>query len=150
MAKVKLNALIVGGKATAGPPLGPALGPLGVNVGQIIAEINNKTKDFMGMNVPVTLEIDPATKKFEVAVGSPPVSALLKKEAGVEKGAKTAWKEPAVADITMDQVKKVVDAKKKFMLGRDEKALTKEVLGVAHSLGMTVGGKPAKEVSRSL
>lgn len=149
MAKTKLNALVTGGKATAGPPLGPALGPLGVNVGKVIAEINEKTKDFAGMDVPVTLEVDPATKEFEVSVGSPPVSALLKKEAGISKGSGATGSE-VVADVPMDAIKKVADMKKTQLMGGTENARMKEVLGVARSLGITVDGKTAKEVTDSL
>lgn len=149
MAKIKLNALVSGGRATAGPPLGPALGPLGVNVGQIIAEINKKTKEFDGMDVPITLKVDPGTKEFEVEVGSPPVSAMLKKEAGVEDGAHAPGSEVA-ADVSMETVKKVAEKKKNQMLGADETARVKEVLGVARSMGFTVDGKQAKEVADSL
>jgi large subunit ribosomal protein L11 len=73
----KLDVLVDGGKATPGPPLGPALGPMGVNVIQVVNAINEKTKAFAGMKVPVTLTVDPKTKAFEIKVGTPPVSALI-------------------------------------------------------------------------
>jgi len=79
-----VDALIEGGKATAAPPLGPALGPTGVNIGQVIAEINKKTADFKGMKVPIKVHITD-DKEFSVTVGTPPVSQLIKKEAGIEK-----------------------------------------------------------------
>ncbi len=84
--KITIPALVEGGKASAGPPLGPALGPLGVNINQIIAAINEQTKEFKGITVPVKVIVDKDTKQFEVAIGSPPVSALIKKELGIEKG----------------------------------------------------------------
>ena len=62
MAEVVINGLIEGGKATGGPPFGPALGPLGVNIAKIVEEINSKTKPFEGIKVPVKVIIDPATK----------------------------------------------------------------------------------------
>ena len=91
--KSTVKALVDGGKATPGPPLGPALGPLGVNVGQIVAKINEKTTAFEGMKVPVRIIVDKKTKQFDVEVGIPPVSALIRKQLGLEKGAKTAGKE---------------------------------------------------------
>ncbi|MEM2637926.1 MAG: hypothetical protein QW704_00970, partial [Candidatus Hadarchaeales archaeon] len=75
----EIKLLIEGGKATPGPPIGPALGPFGLNVAKIVAEINQKTQEFEGMKVPVTLIIDPKTKSYEIKVGLPPVSALIKK-----------------------------------------------------------------------
>ncbi len=88
MAKETVEALVEGGKATAAPPLGPALGPKGVNIGQVVAEINKKTESFKGMQVPVKVIIDPDTKEFEITVGTPPASSLIKKETGIEKGKK--------------------------------------------------------------
>src|SRR6195256_4243073 len=82
----KLQVLVDGGKATPGPPLGPALGPLGVNIVEVLKAINEKTKSFEGMKVPVTLLIDPKTKGFSIEVGTPPTSALIVKELKVEKG----------------------------------------------------------------
>ena len=74
----KVEALVEGGKASAGPPLGPALGPMGVNIGEVINQINEKTKDFKGMKVPVIVIID--GKNFKIKVGTPPISAMIKKE----------------------------------------------------------------------
>src|SRR5437867_8089000 len=76
----KLSVLVDGGKATPGPPLGPALGPLGLNIVEIIKAINEKTKSFEGMKVPVTLLVDPKSKAFTIEVGTPPTSALIAKE----------------------------------------------------------------------
>ncbi|MEM3543394.1 MAG: 50S ribosomal protein L11, partial [archaeon] len=64
MAEKVISALVEGGKATAGPPIGPALGPLGINAGQVVAEINQKTKDFSGITVPVKIIVDTSTKKY--------------------------------------------------------------------------------------
>ena len=72
--KEKVEALVDGGKASAAPPLGPALGPMGVNIGQVIAEINKKTDAFKGMKVPVTVLIDKETKEFSIEIGTPPTS----------------------------------------------------------------------------
>jgi len=84
--KKVVEALIEGGKATAGPPLGPALGPLGVNVLAIVNKINELTKPYSGMKVPVKIHVNVDTKEFEVEVGVPTTSALIVKELGIEKG----------------------------------------------------------------
>ena len=81
----KVSSLVTGGAASAGPPLGPALGPLGVNIMEIIKAINEKTKDFEGMKVPVTVSVYPDTKKWEIEIGIPSAAALLLKEAGIQK-----------------------------------------------------------------
>ena len=81
----KISALVTGGQATAGPPLGPALGPMGINITEVIKEINEKTKDFDGMKVPVTVSVDPDTKKWDIEVGIPSAAALVLKEAGIQK-----------------------------------------------------------------
>ncbi len=142
-----VDALVDGGAANPGPPLGPSLGVLGVNTAKVVAEINEKTKDYKGMKVPVKIIVDQATKAFEVKVGSPPVSALIKKELGIEKGAKD--KSP-VGNLTFKQLTKVTNAKKESLLAKDLKAAIKEVTGVCQSLGVTVEGRPAKELMQEI
>ena len=102
-----VEAMVDGGKATAGPPLGPALGPKGVNIGQVIAKINEKTKAFAGMKVPVKVLIN-SDKTFDIKVGTPPMSALIKGELGVSSGAHNARTEK-VGNLTLDQAKKIAD-----------------------------------------
>ena len=82
----EIKAMVDGGKASAGPPIGPALAPTGVNIGEVVAKINEKTASFAGMKVPIKVIIN-ANKTFEIEVGSPPMSALIKKEAGISKAA---------------------------------------------------------------
>ncbi len=77
--------LIEGGSATPGPPLGPALGPFGINMMQVVDEINSKTADFAGMKVPVKVNIDRDTKDFDIEIGTPPTTALIMQELGIEK-----------------------------------------------------------------
>ena len=86
MATQAIETLVNGGQATAAPPLGPALGPMGVNIGQVVADINKKTADFKGMQVPVKVEIDLDTKDYTISIGTPPASGLIKQEAGIKKG----------------------------------------------------------------
>src|SRR5574341_1557700 len=103
MDKQSIEKLVEDGKATAAPPLGPALGPLGVNIGQVISEINKKTAAFKGMQVPVKIIVETTDKSFTIEVGTPPVSALIKKEANIEKGS-GAPNVDKVADIKIEQI----------------------------------------------
>ena len=77
MAKDTVEVLIEGGSATAGPPIGPALGPFGINMMQVVDEINQKTADFAGMKVPVKVMIDRDTKEVDIEIGTPPTSSLI-------------------------------------------------------------------------
>lgn len=144
-----VEALVDGGKASAGPPLGPALGPLGLNLNQVINTINEKTKDFDGMKVPIKLLVNTETKQFEVKVGTPPVSALVKKELEIEKAAQTPGTE-TVGDLTMEQVKKVARIKMENMLSYTEENAVKEVLGTCVSMGVTVDGKDPRDIQKEL
>jgi len=76
MAKVTCEALVEGGKASAGPPIAPVLGPTGVNLYSVVTRINELTEDLKGLKVPVTIVVDDDTKEFEITVGLPPTSAL--------------------------------------------------------------------------
>jgi len=149
MKKQTVDALVDGGKATAGPPLGPALGPLGLNLNQVITAINEKTRDFEGMKVPIKLIVDPETREFEIKVGTPPVSALIKKELGIEKGAQSPGGE-IVGNLTMDQAKKIAHMKMESMLSYTEEAAVKEVLGTCVSMGVSVEGRPPREIQKEL
>ncbi len=149
MAKQSIDALIEGGKATAAPPLGPALGPLGVNIGQVVAEINKKTASFKGMQVPVKVIVDSETKEFTITVGTPPASALIKKEAGVDKGAGNPIAEK-VADLKIEQIIKIAKMKEDALLGKTLKEKVKEIMGTCDSMGILVEGKQARETIKEV
>jgi large subunit ribosomal protein L11 len=149
MMKTTIEALVEGGKATPGPPIGPALGPLGVNIGQIVAKINEKTAAFEGMKVPVKIIIDKKTKQFDIEVGSPPVSALIRKELGLDKGAKTAGTEVA-GNLTFAQALELAKMKSDAMMAKGLKTAVKEVLGTCVSMGVTVDGRDPREVQREI
>ncbi|MCF3653019.1 MAG: 50S ribosomal protein L11 [Aigarchaeota archaeon] len=144
-----LKFLVPGGEATAGPPIGPALGPLGVNVLQVVEEINRKTSEFKGMRVPVEVIVNTDTKTFEVRVGTPTTAALLVKEAGIEKGSSQPNRE-FVANLSMEQIVKIARIKMPDMRAKTLKAAVKQVLGTCLSMGITVDGKSAKEVIREV
>jgi large subunit ribosomal protein L11 len=143
--KKSISALVSGGEASAGPPLGPALGPIGVNVLQVVNTINEKTKDFPGMKVPVKVEVDTETKKFTVEVGIPPTTALVAKEAGIVKGSGTSGSN-YVGDLSIASAVKIAKMKIDGSYAKDVKGAVKEVLGSCVSMGIKVEGKPAKEV----
>ncbi len=143
--KKSVSALVSGGEASAGPPLGPALGPMGVNVLQVVNMINDKTKDFPGMKVPVKVEVDSESKKFTVEVGIPPTAALVSKEAGITKGSGTAGTNFA-GNITMASAVKIAKMKIDSSYAKDLKNAVKEVIGSCVSSGVKVEEKPAKEV----
>ena len=148
MGKITINAIVEGGAASAGPPLGPALGPLGVNIGQIIADINTKTKDFKGVKVPVKVIVDKDTKKFDIEIGTPPTSELIKKEIGRDKGRKE--KGEVAGNISLDRVVAVAKMKTSVVRGRDVKAAVKEVLGTCVSVGVTCNGKDARMIIKEI
>ncbi|MHB8567659.1 MAG: 50S ribosomal protein L11 [Nitrososphaerales archaeon] len=139
-----VSALIVGGEATAGAPLGPALGPLGVNVMSIVKQINEMTKDYPGMRVPVKINVDTGTKQFTVEVGIPTASALIVKESGAAKGSATPKTAPA-GNLTIDQLIKIAGVKMPQSYGATIKSVAEEVAGSCVSMGITIEGKPARE-----
>ncbi len=149
MPEKSLRFLVPGGEANAGPPIGPALGPLGVNVLQIVEEINRVTQEFKGMRVPVEVIIDTETKQFKVNVGTPTTAALIVKEAGVEKGSSAPGRE-AVGNLSMEQVVRIARLKRGDMRAKTLKAAVKQVLGTCVSMGVTVEGKHPKEVIREV
>jgi large subunit ribosomal protein L11 len=144
MGKEKIESLVPGGKATAAPPLGPALGPLKVNIAEVVKAINEKTKGFDGMQVPVKVIVDTDTKKFEIEVGTPPASELILKEAKVEKGAGNP-KMDKIADLRIEQIIKISKMKESSLLGKNLKARVKEIIGTCNSMGILVEGVPAAE-----
>ena len=150
MPNIIVKALVEGGKASAGPPLGPTLAPLKVNIGQVIAAINEKTKEFAGISVPVSVEVDTATKQFTISVGTPPTSQLIKKELKLEKLAKTAWKEPAVGDLKIDSAVKIAKLKFDSLGTKSLKSATKEVVATCVSIGVNVEGKNPKEILKEI
>ncbi|HLC79580.1 MAG TPA: 50S ribosomal protein L11 [archaeon] len=144
----EISALIEGGKATAGAPLGPALGPLGVNIGKIVSEINEKTKGYAGMKVPVTIEVD-KQKNITITVGSPPTSALITKEIKAAKGGANQ-RTDTVGNLTMEQVKKLAQAKLEALTSTDIFHASREIIGTCNSMAVTIEGKRAKEIQKEI
>lgn len=141
--------LVAGGQANAGPPLGPALGPLGVNVMMIVNRINGLTKDYAGMKVPVKVAVDPDTKEFDVTIGTPTTSALIVSELKIEKGSATPHT-AKVGNLSVDQVVRIAKMKRPELLSKDLKGAAKEILGACVSMGVTVEGKDPREVQKEI
>jgi large subunit ribosomal protein L11 len=147
MAKETVEVLIEGGSATPGPPLGPALGPLDINLMQVVDEINSKTADFAGMKVPVKVIVD--GKDFEIEIGTPPTTALIKEELGIEKGSH----EPGldiVNDLPIETALKIARMKFDSLLANDYKAGIKEVMGTCVSMGLSVDGKDPRQAQKDV
>lgn len=143
-----VEVLVPGGKASPGPPLGPAIGPLGLDVNQVVEEINKRTKDYAGLEVPVKLVVQD-DKSFNIEVGIPPVTALVKKELGIDKGSSNAGIEP-VGNLTLDQIKKIAKIKQEETLSYDFISSVKEVLGTCVTIGVTVDGENPKEIQKGI
>jgi len=146
---VVINALVDGGHASGGPPLGPALGPTGVNIQQVVKAINDATAEFEGLKVPVRLEVNPVTKTFEIHVETPMTSALLLKEAGITKGSGTPTTK-MVGNVTMEQVIKIARLKAPSLLSHTLKNQVREVVGTAYSCGITIDGHSAREINQMI
>ncbi len=144
----EVSVLVEGGKAAAGAQLGSALGPLGVNVGQVVQQINEQTKGFAGMRVPVVVRVDPATRQFTLLVGRPPVAALLLKEVGKESGSGKS-KSEVVGDVSLAAVRKIAEAKGADLFGRSIEERMNQVIGTCVSMGITVDGQDPRELIRA-
>ncbi len=147
--KVVVKALVTGGSASGGPPIGPAVGPTGINIKDVVDVVNEKTMIFKGLTVPVRIECDPETKKFEIFVETPSTASLLLKEAGVEKGSQDPGNDK-IGNLTLEQVFNVVKAKKDNFLDKTYRAAVKTVLGTAISVGLTINGDSPKILQKQI
>lgn len=143
-----MKVLVEGGKASSGPPLGPALGPLGINIKEVVGSINELTKGYSGMEIPVKITVD-GSGKVEITVGSPPTAALIKKELGIEK-AKTDSTTDYTGEISLEQIKAIAQLKKDVMLSKSLKSAVKEVIGSCGAMRVKIEGKDAKEIQREI
>ncbi len=127
---------IPGGLATPAPPVGTSLGPHGVNIGQFVKQFNDRTKDLNGMIVPALITIY-SDRSFEFVLKSPPAAVLLKKAAGVAKGATNARTEK-IGRVTMAQVVEIAKAKQADMNSNGMEAACRVIAGTARSMGIEV------------
>jgi large subunit ribosomal protein L11 len=146
---MQIKLLAEGGAMKPGPALSQKLGPAGIPINQVIQKINEATEDFKGLKVPVELDIDVKTKKFEVRIFSPPVSELLKKELGIAKGSGLQIK-TKIANASIEQIISVAKTKMQNLLCKDLKSAVKVVVGTCVSLGILVENKIAKEIEKDI
>ncbi|MCA9485241.1 MAG: 50S ribosomal protein L11 [Nanoarchaeota archaeon] len=147
MPKIKL--IVDGGSMKPGPAVAQQLGPMGINMGKVIEDVNSATTGFKGMKVPVELDVDPKTKTYTVEVFSPPVAELVKKELGLEKAGGEAGK-MFVANVSVEKLIGIAKTKQVNLLAKDLKAALKLVVGTCVSMSVLVDNKPAKEVEEDI
>lgn len=149
MPKETVSLMVKGGAATAGPPLGPSLAGKGINIGQVVQQINDKTKEMKGMDVPVKVIVDADAKSFEITVGLPPSSALILKESGAEKGSGAAGTK-IVSVLKLQHLIKIAKIKSDVLSGKTLKTKVKELLGTCKSMGIKVDGKDPRDIIKSV
>jgi len=140
-----IKLLVDGGDMKPGPAVAQQLGPMGINIGKVISDVNSATANFKGMQVPVHLDVEPKTKTFSVKVLSPPVSALIKKELKIEKGSGER-KKFAAGNLAIEQVISITKQKHEHMLAKDFISALKSVIGSCMSIGVLIENKEPKEV----
>jgi large subunit ribosomal protein L11 len=143
-----IEVLVPGGQANPGPPLGPELGPTPVDVQAVVNEINEQTEAFDGTEVPVTVEYED-DGSFSIDVGVPPTAALIKDELGFETGSGEP-QENFVADMSVEQLKKIAEQKLPDLLAYDAKGAAKEVAGTCTSLGVTIEGENPRDFKQKI
>jgi large subunit ribosomal protein L11 len=136
IAKIKLQ--VPGGQATPAPPVGPALGQHGVNIGEFVNRFNQKTQEAKGMTIPVEISVY-KDKTFEFITKSPPAAVLLKKAAAIVKGSGVPNKEK-VGSVTRNQVLEIARTKQKDLNARDEEHAARIIAGTARSMGVEIEG----------
>jgi len=132
-----INLVIPGGGATPAPPVGPALGAKGVNIGAFVKQFNDATANLKGETIPVVITVF-KDKTFTFILKQPPVSAQVRKAAGIEKGAGNAGPLTSVGQITKAQVKQIAEKKVAEMTAASLEAAMRSVAGTARSMGVTI------------
>ena len=144
----KIELLVDGGKAVANAAVGGKLGPMGINIAEVLKEINNKTADFKGMKVPVTLEIN-KDKSYSISIGTPPASQLIKKEANIKSGSGVPQRDK-VANVPIELIIKVAKMKFDSLNANDLKAAVKIILGSCNSMGILIENKLPTETIKEV
>lgn len=146
---VVIKLLVEGGNMTPGPAVAQQLGPMGVNMGKVISDVNAATQEFKGVTLPVHLTINADTKEVTIKVLSPPTSELIKKEVGIEKASGARLKQ-RVGNLAIEQVISVAKAKHDSMLSNDFMATIKSVIGTCQALGVLIENKETKGIMQDI
>jgi large subunit ribosomal protein L11 len=141
--------LVDGGNMKPSPAVAQQLGPMGINMGKVISEINSKTQEFKGMKIPVSLDVDEKTKDFSISTSSPPTSELIKSELNLEKGS-SDHKNIIVGNASIEDLIKIAKIKHPDMLEKDFKTAVKSILGTASSVGILVENTKPNELMEKL
>ncbi len=139
-----IKLIIEAGDMKPNAAISQKLGPLGINIGKVISEVNKSTSNFKGIKVPVELDVNPKTKNFSVNVFSPPTAELLKKELGIETASGES-KKTKVGNLAIEQLIKIAKIKSPSMTAATFRAAVKSVAGSCVSLGILIENKEAKE-----
>jgi len=150
-----IELFVEGGKASPDPGSAQKLSAYKLNIGDVFKKVNEKTEIYKGMQVPIKIIIDKDTKAFEVVVGIPPVSSMIKKELGLEKAKfteeDTAAEKTVLGSLTMEQCVKIAKMKMDEMLVKGLKSAVKQVVGTAVSMtGIQVEEKSPKEILKEI
>jgi large subunit ribosomal protein L11 len=137
-ADIKIKLQIPGGQATPAPPVGPALGQHGVNIGQFVTQFNEKTKDLQGTITPVEISVF-KDKSFTFIIKSPPAAILLKKAAGIAKGSSEPNRDK-IGKVTKSQVEEIAKVKMPDLNAKNLEMAGKIIEGTARSMGLKVEG----------
>ncbi|MCZ6690525.1 MAG: 50S ribosomal protein L11 [Planctomycetota bacterium] len=145
LTKIKLQ--VTGGQATPAPPVGPALGQHGVNIGAFVSQFNERTKASSGTTIPVEVTVY-ADRTFTFITKSPPAAVLLKQAAGIAKGSGVPHKEK-VGTVTRDQVREIAKLKEEDLNAGSIEAAMRIIEGTARSMGVTVetGAQSSEQAS---
>ena len=147
--KERIELLIDGGNAKPDAATSQRLGPMKINIGAVMSAVNEKTNDFKGMKVPVKITVDTETKDFEIDVGLPPTSELIKKELKIDKGSGQPDKEK-IANISVEHLIKIAKMKKEGMFVNNLNAAVKTIAGSCNSIGILIEGKTSAEFNKDL
>lgn len=146
---MKVKLIVEGGNMKPGPAVSQQIGPLGVNLGKIMTDVNSATSGFKGMNVPVEIDVNPKTKTFTVQVFSPGTAELLKKESAAEKGSGLPHK-VKIGNLGIEQIIGIAKMKMPNLLAKNMKSAVQLIVGSCVSLGLLVENKEAKEIAKDI
>jgi large subunit ribosomal protein L11 len=149
MSEQTVDLIVDGGEAKAGQALAQPLAPLGINIQEIVTNINEKTLSFKGMKVPVKIVVETINKSFEITVGSPSVTELIKKEIRLDKGSGEPNKDKK-ANLSIEQVIKIAKMKQDSMLVNNLTSAVNSIIGSCNSLGIIVEGKEASLIIKDV
>ena len=149
MVEKTYNFIVNGGEATGGPPIGPALGPIGVNIMTIVNKINEETAEYAGIPIPVEVIIDADTKMFTVKVGMLSTFALITQTLSINKGSQTPNTD-FVGNLTFDQLVDIARKKRNGLFSSTLKSAVREIVGSCQSMGVTVEGQHGKAIQNQI